>query len=110
MRFLRVLLSVLGIAVALAISACGGSPSAQQTSTGSTAKPASDAGLKKVLTAVNGLSGKQRADKLAKMAKDEGGELSLYTSMTSDVEDAVTKAFADDTGIDVSVYRSQSET
>jgi iron(III) transport system substrate-binding protein len=110
MRLLRVLLSVLGVAVALAISACGGSPSAQQTSTGSAAKPASDAGLGKVLTAVNGLSGKQRADKLAKMAKDEGGELSLYTSMTSDVEDAVTKAFADDTGIDVSVYRSQSET
>ena len=111
MRLKPVLVVVVGIVAALAVAACGGSPSAQQTagSTGA-AKPASDAGLKKVQAAVAGLSGKARADKLAKMAKDEGGELSLYTSMTSDVEDAVSEAFSDAYDIDVSVYRSQIET
>jgi iron(III) transport system substrate-binding protein len=111
MRLKRVLVVAIGIVAALAIVACGGSPSAQQTTTsGTAAKPVSDAGLKKAQAAVAGLSGKERADKLAKMAEDEGGELSLYTSMTSDVEDAVSEAFADEYDIDVSVYRSQSET
>jgi iron(III) transport system substrate-binding protein len=107
---MRVPVVVAGIVAALALSSCGGSPSAQQTTSANAAKPASDAGVKKALAAIDGLSGKQRTDKLASMAKAEGGELSLYTSMTSDVEDAVTKAFADEYGIDVSVYRSQSET
>src|SRR4051794_4082947 len=107
---MRVLLAVVGVVCALVLGSCGGSPSAPQTSSNSTAKPTSDAAFDKVQAQVEGMTGKERTDKLTELAKAEGGELSLYTSMTSDVEDAVTKAFADDTGIDVSVYRSQSET
>jgi iron(III) transport system substrate-binding protein len=103
--------SVIGVVAAFAVAACGGSPSSvQQTGTGSQAKPASDAALKRVLAQVQGLTGSARTAKLADLADKEGGEMSLYTSMTSDVEDAVTKAFKDEYGIDVSVYRSQSET
>ena len=34
----------------------------------------------------------------------------MYTSMTSDVAGAVTKAFTDQTGIKVNLYRADSET
>ncbi len=36
--------------------------------------------------------------------------MSLYTSMTSDVAAVVTKAFTDQTGIKVNLYRADSET
>ena len=107
---MRVLRAVLGVVAALTIASCGGSPSVQQTTGAKRAKPVSDAGFQRVIEQVQGLSGKQRADKLAKLAKAEGGALNLYTSMTSDVEDAVSEAFGDEYDIDVSVYRSDSET
>jgi len=61
-----------------------------------------------VYTALNaaGASGRDQAIAAAK----KEGELSLYTSLTSDVADAVTKAFTDQFGIKVNVFRGNSET
>ena len=55
------------------------------------------------------LTGQERRDELVKRAEDEGA-LDLYTSMTSDVADAVTSAFEDAFDLDVSLYRAGSET
>jgi iron(III) transport system substrate-binding protein len=93
------------IGASLALAACGGGPPSEGggSNTG-------DTGYEKVFAAIKGLHGKQRIDKLVKLSEQEGGELSLYTSLTSDVEDAVSKAFKDAYGIDPSVYRADSET
>jgi iron(III) transport system substrate-binding protein len=69
-----------------------------------------ETGYEDVFAAIKGLQGKAKLDKLASLAEEEGGTLSLYTSLTSDVENAVTDAFEDAYDIDVSVYRADSET
>jgi iron(III) transport system substrate-binding protein len=89
------------------VTACGGSPTAEQE------EPeggSGETGYEEVLDAIDGLSGEQRTEKLVSLAEEEGGQLSLYTSMTSDVEDAASEAFGDAYDIDVSVYRADSET
>jgi len=89
------------------VTACGGSPTSEQE------EPeggSGETGYEEVLDAIDGLSGEQRTEKLVSLAEEEGGQLSLYTSMTSDVEDAVSEAFGDAYDIDVSVYRADSET
>jgi iron(III) transport system substrate-binding protein len=58
---------------------------------------------------LSALTGQQRRDELVKRAEEEG-QLSLYTSMTSDVADAVVKAFGDAFDVEVSLYRAGSET
>ena len=92
--------------VALSITACGGSPTAQspqeQTAEGPTE-------AEQVYAEVSELSGQARRDRLVELAAQEEG-LNLYTSMTADVADAVTEAFSDEMGIDVSVYRANGET
>jgi iron(III) transport system substrate-binding protein len=92
-------------AAAVLLVACGGGPPTKAPE-----KKQSGSGYEKVFAAVEGLSGKQRLDKLAEMAEQEGGQLSLYTSLTSDVENAVTDAFEDAYDVDLSVYRADSET
>jgi iron(III) transport system substrate-binding protein len=93
------------IAAALLLAACGGSPTeTDQSESGGTT------GYEKVFKQIDGLKGKERMDKLAKMAQAEGGDFSLYTSLTSDVEDAVSSAFEDAYDLHVSVYRADSET
>lgn len=101
---LRVL--VAGLALTLAVSACGGSPTASDDKKGTGGEPTA---AEKVNAEIAGLSGKQRRDKLVELAKKEG-KLDLYTSMTSDVADVVSKAFGDAFKIDVNLYRSGSET
>jgi iron(III) transport system substrate-binding protein len=93
------------IAAALLLAACGGSPTEQDES-----ESGGDTGYEKVFKQIEGLKGQERIDKLAKMAEAEGGQFSLYTSLTSDVEDAVSGAFEDAYDLDVSVYRADSET
>jgi iron(III) transport system substrate-binding protein len=92
-----------GLAVILAATSCGTSPTAgSNTNSGPTA-------AEKVYAEINGLSGKARRDKLVELAQKEG-TLDLYTSMTSDVADAVTGAFSDTFDVDVNLYRAGSET
>lgn len=94
-----------GVAVALAVGGCGGSPTGGDA-TGAKSGPSE---AEKVYSQITGLSGKERRDKLVELATKEG-KLDLYTSMTSDVADAVTEAFGDKFDIDVNVYRAGSET
>jgi iron(III) transport system substrate-binding protein len=90
------------LGLTLALAACGGSPTASNTNAGQ-----ADAAAK--FQEYEALKGKERRDRLIQDAKAEG-ELTLYTSMTSDVAEAVTKAFTEQTGIKVSLYRAASET
>ena len=94
-----------GLAVALVATGCGGSP----TGVAQTGDKSGPSAAEKVYNEITGLSGKERRDKLVELATKEG-KLDLYTSMTSDVADAVTEAFGDEFDIDVNVYRAGSET
>ena len=93
--------------VALALAACGGSPTAPSAADETTADGPSEA--EALYAEVSELSGQERRDRLIELAAEEDG-LNLYTSMTADVADAVTEAFSDEMDIDVSVYRAGSET
>jgi iron(III) transport system substrate-binding protein len=91
----------------LALSACGGNPTASGGSGGDSASGPTDA--EKLYEEVMALSGSERRDKLVELATEEG-QLNLYTSMTSDVADAVSEAFSDQFDIDVNLYRANGET
>jgi iron(III) transport system substrate-binding protein len=93
-----------GLAVVLAANGCGTSPTAGNDSTANSSTAA-----EKLYSEINGLSGKARRDKLVELAKKEG-RLDLYTSMTSDVANAITGAFSDAFKVDVNLYRAGSET
>jgi iron(III) transport system substrate-binding protein len=107
MRTRSVFTSIVACGAALALTACGGLPTAgptgqQSAATGPTA-------AEEVYAAVSKLSGQERRDRLVELAAEEKG-LNLYTSMTADVSDAVTEAFADQMNIEINVYRAGSET
>lgn len=97
-----------GALAALALTACGGSPTAT-TNAGAEGEPAPASRAESVYAEIAELSGQQRRDELVKRAEEEGS-LTIYTSMTSDVADAVVEAFEDSFDIDVSLYRAGSET
>ena len=108
MRLYRVRLSC-GIALAaFALTACGGSPTANNGA-GDNQGGANAGQAEKVYAELSELKGKQRRDELVKRALAEG-QLVIYTSMTSDVADAVVEAFEDTFDLDVSLYRAGSET
>ncbi|MET7398239.1 extracellular solute-binding protein [Dactylosporangium sp. NPDC005572] len=92
------------VVVIISVAGCGGSPTAsnKQADSGPTA-------AEKLYAEIGALSGKERRDKLVQLAEKEG-TLDLYTSMTSDVADAVEAAFTDEFKVDVNVYRAGSET
>jgi iron(III) transport system substrate-binding protein len=101
----RTRLALAGLAVVLAASGCGASPTAGGGKPNGEEKTAAE----KLYDELGGMTGQQRRDELVKRAKKEG-KLSLYTSMTSDIADIVTKSFTDQFGIDVDLYRAGSET
>jgi iron(III) transport system substrate-binding protein len=92
----------------LILAACGGNPTASDSS-GNGDSDSGPTKAEELYEEIAGLSGQERRDRLVELAAEENG-LNLYTSMTSDVADAVTEAFADEFDIDVSVYRAGSET
>jgi iron(III) transport system substrate-binding protein len=96
---------VASVAVVLAVASCGGPPTASSQGKGNSGPSAAE----KVYAEISGLSGKERRDKLVELAEKEG-VLDLYTSMTSDVADAVVGAFGDEFKVDVNLYRAGSET
>jgi len=95
-------------AAVLVLSACGGNPTASNSSGGGD-KDSGPTEAEQLYKEIAGLSGQERRDKLVELAADENG-LNLYTSMTADVADAVTEAFSDEFDIDVNIYRAGSET
>ncbi|MCW1097446.1 extracellular solute-binding protein [Streptomyces sp. RS2] len=83
-----------------ALSGCGG------------ALPTAAAGGKEnaVYAEIAALPKQQQRDRARELAKDEGGTLTLYTSMTADIVTPLAEAFEKDTGIHVNVFRGNSET
>lgn len=110
---------VLFVLCALVLAACGGAPTSgpAEGETAGGAQPGgggSDAavpggGLDEVLAEVEGLEGEPRTQRLAELARDAGGSVNLYTSLTSELSDRVSSAFSDQYGLDVEVYRASSE-
>lgn len=96
---------VAGVVLALALTSCGASPTAGNGPAAASGPTAAE----KVYAEISGLSGKERRDKLVKLAEEEG-TLDLYTSMTSDVADVIIDAFGEVFDIDVNLYRAGSET
>jgi len=93
-------------ALVVLTTACGGGAADGQL--GGSAGGAA-AGQGQVYAQIAALPADQQRARAAQLAKQEG-ELSLYTSMTQDVADAVTKKFTDQFGIKISVFRGKLET
>jgi len=91
----------------LGLTSCGGGAADLGSAPGAGAD-ASTSAAAKVYAGLNG-KGSGARDAAVAAAKKEG-QLSLYTSMTSDVADPVAKAFTKEFGIKVSVFRGASET
>ena len=62
------------VALAVALPACGGSSGSSE------AAPTVD----ETIAAVDGLTGTARTNELVKLAEEQGSELNLYTSSTTD--------------------------
>ncbi|PZG17496.1 ABC transporter substrate-binding protein [Nonomuraea aridisoli] len=93
-------------ALMLLLAGCGGLPTATAPQAAAGGGPTA---AEKLYAEVNGMTGQQRRDKLVPLAEKEG-TLDLYTSMTSDVADAVLKAFEGQFDVKVNLYRAGSET
>jgi iron(III) transport system substrate-binding protein len=98
---LRLILVLLAVAFA---AACGSS-SSDGNEGGSITTEATTADVSAQL---EGLSGDTRTQRLVELAQAEG-QVSLYTSYSSDLADQLTSGFGDAYGIDVSVYRAEPE-
>lgn len=88
-------------AALLALGACGGS---------SDSGDGGATGFEEVFRSVDGLSGAERRKRLLELVGDEGGELSLYTSLATDRLPVVLEPFEEAFDIDVAVYRANGET
>jgi iron(III) transport system substrate-binding protein len=79
-------------------------------STATKAAPPTPAALKKDIAAVAGLSASARDAKLAQLAEAEGGQVNLYTSLSSLVVKSVQAQWAKDyPKIKLNLYRASSE-
>jgi iron(III) transport system substrate-binding protein len=88
--------------MSVALTACG-SPAA---TSGSDSVKKTDSHATEVFDKYNGMSGAERTDALIAAAQEEG-EVSVYTSNTD--LDVIVDAFDEKYGIDVNVYRGNSE-
>ena len=93
---------ILTFALALLTAGCG---SGGKDSAGQADQSADD-----VIAAVEGSSPAERLTRLKTLAAEEGGQLSLYTSISGSVVQDVVDAFEDETGSDVALYRASNET
>jgi len=101
----RSALASLGAAGLLLLSGCGGAPTSGPAP-GSDQPTAAEA----VYAEVGALIGTARHDRLVELAAQEGNTLSLYTSLNADIADIVVPRFEQATGVNVEVYRADSET
>lgn len=93
-----------GAAGLMMLSGCGGAP----TSGGAAGGAPTEA--EGVYAEIGALTGDERRTRLVELAAEEGNSLSLYTSLNADIADIVVPAFEQATGVDVDVYRADSET
>ena len=93
-------------ALATAVVALAGAT----TGTSAVQRPAPPSPIAGLVKSLNGLSPKAREAKLYNLAKQEGGTLEFYTSLTRTILPEVVKAFeAKYPGIKVNAYRASSE-
>ncbi|MDQ5820933.1 MAG: extracellular solute-binding protein [Actinomycetota bacterium] len=90
------------VVAAFVLAGCGGSSSSSNES--------GDANAGDVLKQLEGLSPQQREQKLSTLAKQEGGKLTLYTSMNTDTSDPIVSAFEDLYDVDVALYSASGDT
>jgi iron(III) transport system substrate-binding protein len=103
MRSRRLLIAAVA---AIVLAGCG----KPVTSSGSGGGGAAGTAAEKVYSQLNALpAGQQRAEAI-KQAKQEGGVLSLYTSLTEELVKPVREAFERQTGVKMQVFRASSET
>ena len=101
----RLSVGLLVLVLGLGLTACGGSPTASDQSS----DKGSDGAAEALYAEMGALAGQERRDALVTKAEKEG-ELTIYTSMTSEIADAVVSAFEDTFDVKVSLYRAGSET
>lgn len=68
-----------------------------------------DATAEAVLAELEGLDAEARREQLIAMAEEEGGAVTLYTSLNAEILDAVAEVFEEDTGVSIDQYRASSE-
>jgi iron(III) transport system substrate-binding protein len=100
-------LATAGAILTVGLAACGGGAADNSADADSGGK--SSAKAENIVYSSLNDAGDGARDKAIAAAKKEG-ELSLYTSLTSDVADAVSAAFTKQFGIKVNVFRGNSET
>jgi iron(III) transport system substrate-binding protein len=100
----RIILAPAALLSALALTGC----SSSSTTGGASTKP-SASGYEKVFAAVKGLHGRARTAKLLALAMAEGEAVTVYTSANSDVAEGLAGAFQDAYGLDVALYRANTE-
>jgi iron(III) transport system substrate-binding protein len=96
----RIILATVALLSALAFTGCGGSGGGGDRSA---------SGYEDVFAAIQGLHGKARTRKLLQLAKAEGGALTVYTSANSDIAEGLAGAFEDAYGLDLALYRANTE-
>lgn len=100
----RSALIAFGAAGLLILAGCGGAPTSGGGGTGGPTK------AEGVYAEIGALTGEERRARLVELAAEEGNALSVYTSMNADIADIVFPAFEQATGVDVELYRADSET
>jgi iron(III) transport system substrate-binding protein len=105
-------LALSALCIVTVATGCGGAPPTSSSNpTGDTkAAATAQAGLDKVNDELKGLDPKARRAKLIELAKAEGGELTFYTTQSTDDITPVTNAFEDATGVKVNLYRAEGNT
>jgi iron(III) transport system substrate-binding protein len=107
MRIQRLTLAVVA-SVSLAVG-CGGSVTSNDGGSGGGGGGERADANAKVYQRLGALTGPQRRSQMIAEAKKEG-QLTVYTSFTDDVAGDVMKAFTQQTGVKVNLFRGNSET
>jgi iron(III) transport system substrate-binding protein len=97
--------------LALGLAGCGQAPPTAQGAGGGDAAGGGGGGadaLQEVYAQLEGLEGAARLKKLADLASEEDGALTMYTSMNTEDSLPITEAFAAEHDIEVDLYRASS--
>jgi iron(III) transport system substrate-binding protein len=89
---------------ALALAACGGSPSTPDDAGRETSE-----GLEDALSAVEGLGVEERRAELLERARDEEGPVRLYATLNIELLQPLADVFEEETGIAVEVFETNAE-
>ena len=96
--------ALLASVCALALAACGESPSTPDESGRTTSE-----GLTEALAAVEGIGTAQRREKLLELARSEEGSVSLYATLNIELLEPLAERFEERTGIEVEVFETSAE-